>query len=1125
MRTSAARIALSKRRGSAQVDAPPEIGHDAMSVPASGFHLVVVGASAGGIEALSALVSALPSDLPAAVVIAQHLDPKRPSHLGEILARRSVLPVRTVVDREMLRAGVIYVVPSNRHVEITDHMVGLTAGATGSTPSVNLLFSSAASTFAEHLVAIVLSGTGSDGALGARIVHEAGGTVVIQNPETAAFPGMPRSLAPTTVDLVADLEDIGPLVHAIVTGTYVPEQADDDGELRELLQDVRERRGFDFSSYRRPTLRRRLQRRMVAAHADTIADYRRLLRDDAAEQERLVSTLLIKVTDFFRDPQVFTYLRERVLSGLIDDARARGEELRVWSAGCATGEEVYSVAMLILELLGDDPDRPAVRIFATDLDRDAVSFARRGVYPAKALANVPQELVTRYFAATDGECEVSQAVRDLIVFGDHDISQRPPFARTDLVLCRNVLMYFTPALQKRVLQAIAFSLRTDGALVLGSAETPAPASGLFVAEASRLRIHRRTSQRAPLSSGTLDYAAPQLPAPARLRPPPILTVESRPESSPHRHFEDLILRLSVGVVVVNRRYDIQIINGAARQLLGIHSLAVGEDLIHLLEGIEGAALRGAIDAAFRDEAPAALEEMATTAQGLGEVRHLHITCLPQPPSASQGATDSVLVTVIDVSAMVRKRQTVERAQEGQHEELQRLRELMERMSETNRKLLTANDELAFAEATLRTTNEEYLAAQAQAQVATEELETYGEELQATNEEMETLNEELKATIEELSLSNADLDARAQELTIQRAASEEGKAQLAAILASMGDAVVMVDAAGRPLRSNTAYDELLQSVEAPFVPRDEQGQPLPDEDAPEQRAARGETFSTIFRLTATDGSIRWFEANGQPMQSGGVQGGVVVIREITERTLRQLQEQFMAMAGHELRTPLTALLGYSQLLLKKSESETVSEPLLRFATVAVNQAARLKGLVDDLMSVSRLESGKLELNLAPVDLASLASRGVDTAQVVARGQTIHLDAVDGPLLVRGDAARLEDVLLNLLTNAIKYAPSTERIDVRLRLTEGEAQLSVEDYGPGIPSGDLPYIFSRFYQVTRPDRPSQSGLGLGLYIVHETVLAHGGSIEVRPGERAGVIFTVRLPLLADDAAPVMTQQGAT
>jgi len=1086
-----------------------------MTNQAPASHLVVVGASAGGIEALSTLVSSLPNDFPAPIVIAQHLDPRRPSRLEEILARRTKLAVRTVVDHEALRAGVVFVVPADRHVEITDHVMTLRPGTPGSKPSVDRLFSSAAGAFGERLVAVVLSGTGSDGALGARLVHEAGGTVVIQNPATAHFPGMPRSLAPSTVDVVADLEDIGALLQAVVAGTYSPQQPDDERELRGLLTDVRERRGVDFTSYRRTTIVRRLQRRMSATNFETLAGYRRYLLDNPDEEQRLVSSLLLKVTDFFRDPKVFAYLRERILPGLIDAARERGSELRFWSAGCATGEEAYSIAILASDVMGAGSARIPIRVFATDLDSSAIGFARRGVYPAKSLANLAPELVTRYFTEVNGEYEITKSLRDLIVFGEHALGQRPPFPQTDLVLCRNVLMYFMPDLQKRALESFAFSLREGGCLVLGSGETASRMEELFTSEDAALRIYRRTAQRAPLPLQRLENTALPVPAPAPLR---LSTagdaemVERTRELLPAGSRDELLSGLPVGIVVVNRRYDIQLINLAARRLLGIHSLAVGEDLIHLLDSMAASPLRGAIDAAFRAEAPASLEEVATAELGLGEERYLHITCLPQNDRSNQISVTSVMVTIIDVTPMVQKRRAVEQSFETQQEEMTRLRSLMEKLGETNRKLLASNEDLARAEEILRTRTEASMTADAEAQSANEELETYAEELQSTNEEMETLNEELKASIEELSLSNDDLAARSEELATQRASSEDGAARMEAILASMGDAVIVVDGTGSPLRTNAAYDELLANTNGRLIPQDEHGQALPAEAFPEARAARGESFSMEFTAPAADGTRRWFEANGRPLSSRveGSEQGVVVIRDVTERSLRRRHEQFVGLAGHELRTPLTALQGYLQLHLRELPTDAGGERLRRSATAALDQVRRLNALIEDLLDVTRLQNGVLKVHLELLDLVPLASRMVELAQTIARGQTIKLEAADASLLVNGESGRLEEVFLNLLTNAIKYAPGTDKIEVRVSRVNEEAEIAVQDHGPGISPAELPNIFARFYQVDRTDRASRSGLGLGLFITRAIVTAHGGSVDVQSEEGMRTTFTVRLPL---------------
>src|SRR5919197_1741913 len=297
--------------------------------------LVVVGSSAGGVEALSTLVSTLPTDFPAPVVIAQHLEPTRLSHLGEILARRTSLPVRTVAAREPLEPGVVYVVPANRHVEISDTELRAHEDGAGSPmPSVDLLLTSAARAYGERLIAVILTGSGSDGAAGAREVKTAGGTVVIQNPETASYPSMPKSLAPSTVDVIAHLESIGPLLYDLLTGAYLPTKPDEDRALRLFLDQLRERSGIDFSIYKRGTILRRLQRRMVATGRQNLRDYVRYVAQHPQEYQRLLGSFLIKVTEFFRDPELFSYLRERLLPELVEAAREGNRELRLWSAGC-----------------------------------------------------------------------------------------------------------------------------------------------------------------------------------------------------------------------------------------------------------------------------------------------------------------------------------------------------------------------------------------------------------------------------------------------------------------------------------------------------------------------------------------------------------------------------------------------------------------------------------------------------------------------------------------------------------------------------------------------------------------------------------------------------------------------
>ena len=445
-------------------------------VPAQEQVIVVVGASAGGIDALERLAGSLPADFPAPVVIAQHLDPTHASRLDAILRQRAEVRVVLVNERTTLAPGTLYVVPSGEDVEIDGASVGIARRGKSRTPvpSIDTLFKSAADAFGDRTIAVVLSGTGSDGPEGVASVKQAGGTVVVQDPRSAAYPALPASIPPLNVDMVCDIDALGALLTSMVSDGEPSARKLDDEMLRAFLLQLRARSGIDFTQYKSPTIKRRLARLMAAARCSTLADYMRYLNTHPDAYQRLVSSFLIKVTGFFRDPALYAYLREEILPEVVGQARRTRSELRLWSAGCATGEEAYSIAILLAELLGDDLDELDIRIFATDLDAESIAFARRGMYPAAALSEMPPELVQKYFTKVDEAFQVKKRVRNLTVFGEYDLGQRAPFPRIDLILCRNVLIYFTKELQQRTLQLFAFSLREGGYLVLGKAETTSP---------------------------------------------------------------------------------------------------------------------------------------------------------------------------------------------------------------------------------------------------------------------------------------------------------------------------------------------------------------------------------------------------------------------------------------------------------------------------------------------------------------------------------------------------------------------------------------------------------------------------------------------------------------------------
>jgi len=561
--------------------------------------LVVVGSSAGGIEALSRFVASLPSDFPAPIVIAQHLDPRRPSHLGEILSRHATLPIRVVEETASLEDGVIFVVPSNRLVEIAGGELRLTPAKPGSVaPSVDLLLETAAAAFGPGLIAVILTGSGSDGSAGAWSVKQAGGAVVIENPATALFPSMPRSISPSLVDATADLDSMGEILRGLLAASGAAPEGPEGAEFAALLDRIRDRSGIDFGTYKTATIIRRLRGRMGATGHKSMADYAKQLETDPEEYAKLISSLLIKVTEFFRDRKVFQHLREDTLPALIAEARRHSRQLRVWSAGCSTGEEAYSLAIAVLEAQGDGAMALDVRVFATDIDGAAIAFARRGLYSPASLRSVPAPIRDRYFVKSDGGYEVVKSVRAMMIFGEHDLGARAPFPRIDLILCRNVLIYFSPPMQRAALETFGFSLRGDGRLVLGPSETVAAMPAPFVEEHARLRIYRRLP-------GPVTPIAPPKPIRPHREVEALLDRAIRStrqdvqvSADSIEAAEELLLDLRLGVVVVDTRYYINRINTAARRLLGIHGLAFDQDFIHLAESIPSTSIRAAIDAAF-----------------------------------------------------------------------------------------------------------------------------------------------------------------------------------------------------------------------------------------------------------------------------------------------------------------------------------------------------------------------------------------------------------------------------------------------------------------------------------------------------------------------------------------------
>ena len=452
--------------------------------PRKRFPTVGIGTSAGGVHALQRFFESLPEDVDAAFVVVVHLDPEHQSELSSILAARTRMPVAQVAGRIRLEPGHVYVIPPNRQLLATDRHL---ATAEFEQPRwqrapIDLFFRSLAAQHGDDF-AIVLSGAGSDGSVGIKAVKEAGGIILVQDPDEAEYGSMPRSaIATGLADFVLPVRDIAAklpeLIHNRQAEPSEGLDASDEEAMQRILSHLRVRSGHDFSNYKRSTIRRRIARRMQVERAATMNDYLAILRDSQREAQALFADLLISVTMFFRDSSAFEKLANLTIPRLFE-GKGAGDPIRVWVPGCATGEEAYSIAILLLEEADRQEVRSEIQVFASDLDESALAVGREGRYPAAVEADMTEDRLRKFFTRESDQLRVTRELRDIVLFAKHSLLKDPPFSRVDLISCRNLLIYLDRELQQQVCATFHFALNSPGYLFLGSSESADNPVGMF----------------------------------------------------------------------------------------------------------------------------------------------------------------------------------------------------------------------------------------------------------------------------------------------------------------------------------------------------------------------------------------------------------------------------------------------------------------------------------------------------------------------------------------------------------------------------------------------------------------------------------------------------------------------
>jgi two-component system CheB/CheR fusion protein len=1117
------------------------------------FPIVGIGASAGGLEAFRRLLGALPPHTGMAYVLVQHLDPRHESILAELLSEATQMEVSEVKGDVRVEPDRVYVIPPSKDMVLVDGVLKLvprSAKGAAHMP-IDSFLRTLAGVQGSQAIGVILSGMGSDGTLGLQAIEAEGGIAFAQEPGSAKNDGMPKSaIAAGGIDFVLPPEDIArELVRLgrhpyLATGVATRAAADakendkegDHEGLSRVLDLLRKASGTDFSAYKKTTLRRRIARRMAVRRIETFDEYARHLEGDAAEAKALYDDCLISVTSFFRDPEVFQALCEGILPLLLKD-RPPDAPLRVWVPGCATGEEVYSIAMCLLERTAELSHNPSLQVFATDLSEAALAKAREGTYLVNIARDVSPERLRRFFAKVGGRYQISKAIREMCVFARHDVTRDPPYSRLDLVSCRNVLIYLEPRLQERVFATFHYALRPEGFLVVGPAETAGASSALFSAFDEKHRIYSRKATTAP----PRFLSVPRDARPSRASTAPLTPKAAGVSEVPREADRMLLARFGPAGVVVDESLRILEFRGDTDPFLEHGHGQASLNLERLLRKGLLVELRQAIEEARRKDAPVRKEGLHVRYRE--QLRTVGIEVAPIKGRAAAEGCLLILFETEGVPARAERRSTSAPSVGSADARDQEIARLGEGLAQTTEYLHTLVREHEAALEELQSTNEEALSSNEELQSVNEELQTAKEEIQSANEELATLNQELQDRNVQLGKSNDD---------IQRALDRAN-----ALVDTVREPLVILDGDLRVEKANAAFYEIFQVGEEQTRGR------LLSELGSGQWNKPG-LLGALREVLASDTAVEDLEAEAEFPVIGsrtmslnarrlhperGTRGRVLLAIEDRTEVKRaergreelltlehdareraeaadHLKDEFVATVSHELRGPLTVIAGWMNILLGAGQG--LDTATLAKALAAIGRGVTAQGrLISDLLDHSRLVTGKVELQRGPIDLLMVAESALVGVRAAAEAKDIELELAGerGVSIVLGDSDRLQQVLWNLFFNAVKFTPPGGHVRISVGRVGNQVHVTVRDTGRGIPEEFLPHVFERFRQAEGSSNRTQHGLGLGLTLVRELVELHGGTVRAdSAGKDLGATFTVVLPIPALLLPPAEAEPAA-
>lgn len=1107
------------------------------------FPVIGVGASAGGLDAFKRLIKAIPENSGMAYILVQHLDPAHESILSDLLQKVTRIPVQEITENIKVVPDHIYIIPSNKLLTATDGVLQLSPRVKNQLNlPIDLFFTSLAEVHQNHAIGVVLSGTANDGTLGLKAIKEQGGITFAQDQESAAYKGMPQSAIDAgVVDFILPPEKIpqqlltlnGALKFDPENGEENTEQSQEDG-YKQIISLVRIRKGVDFTYYKQTTIRRRIARRVALCMKASMPEYLDYLKGNKAEQDILYQDLLIPVTQFFRDPKVFEHLCETVFPALIKD-RSGNEPLRIWIAGCSTGEEAYSVVMCFQEYLGERASNLKMQVFATDISDIAIAKARSGIYTRNEVNGLTAARLEQFFTKTDGKFQLNKYIRETCVFANHNYLKDPPFAKIDLISCRNSLIYLEPFLQKKALTTFHYALKEKGFLLLGKSETTGQATDLYNTFDKNNKIYTRKAvkgnflhvlaDRKEIFKGNNNGAG---------------TKESSKDDFQKSGDDILLSKFVPPGVIVNEEMDIVQFRGATGTWLEASPGAPSLNVLKMARDGLAFELRNTLHKVKKTKEAQVKENIPI--QFAGQERLVTIEVIPLPNTIEQ----YFLILFRDMSLLsdvLQDPANKEPIKPGSKQSKEQIR------------IQQLQKELAQARADMRSVTEDQEAANEELQSANEELLSGSEELQSLNEELETSKEEVQTTNEELIIVNQELYDRNEQLNLLRLYAES-------IVSTIREPLIILTKELKVRSANKAFYNKFQTT-----PEETEGKFLfelgnKQWDMPDLRKMLEKTIpgkanfadfevdhdfpvigqrimllnvSRIIREQSEEQSILLAIddiTEKRKTDKEAQQFGQELEKKVMERTFalhetnielkhsNENLEQFAYLASHDLQEPLRKIRTFSTILQDRFGKD-LPEGAKEFLAKINTSSERMSTLIQEVLNFSKVLHG--EIIFEKTNLDDILSKVINDFDMLITEKKAVINREPLPVI---DAVpiQINQLFSNLISNSLKFSKKeiapvitiTSKIlsleelakfpDINPKLSYCE--ICFKDNGIGFDPKFADQIFLVFHRLHR--REQYSGTGIGLALCKKIVVNHHGEIFGVSKQNEGAQFQIILPL---------------